>query len=694
MTAPGPRHVASLLEVLPTLDCARLSRWGAWLATALPGGARLLVAGNGGSAAQAQHLSAELVGRFSADRQALSALALHADTSAMTAVGNDFGFAETFARQVRAHGRPGDILVALSTSGTSENVRRAVRAAAEVGMTTWALTGPGPNPLAQACDDYVAVSGGSVATIQECHLVAIHLICAAVDDLLSPAADTSPAAGRDSPAAVPPVPAPAAPLPPAPAPARPAPGPRPADRPALTRRSPARLVIVGDALLDTEITGETSRISPEAPVPVVGAPRQAERPGGAGMAALLAAGDGHQVTLITALGTDEAARTVTDRLAEAGVRIINLGTPAPTAVKTRIRSRGQTMLMLDHATEPPSPGPLPDEGRAAIRSASAVLVSDYGRGVAAAADVRRALSEALGGARVVWDPHPRGPAPVSGVTAVTPNSREALHFAPDAAAEGLDADIGRGRRLLRAWDVGHVVITRGAEGAVVVSDDAAPPLVIPAPSAVTGDSCGAGDRFAVALTAALAAGSLPLAAATGAVRAASQFVAAMAAGAGRGPDGPRDGEDATAFAARVRAAGGTVVAAGGCFDLLHRGHVTLLQQARKLGDCLVVCLNSDASVTRLKGPGRPLVTAADRAAVLEALSCVDRVIVFGEDTPEQVLGRLRPHVYVKGGDYALADLPERAVIERDGGHVVFLPYLDGRSSTALVNRAAGQGSRC
>jgi rfaE bifunctional protein nucleotidyltransferase chain/domain len=142
-----------------------------------------------------------------------------------------------------------------------------------------------------------------------------------------------------------------------------------------------------------------------------------------------------------------------------------------------------------------------------------------------------------------------------------------------------------------------------------------------------------------------------------------------------------------ALLARVRRSGGTVVATGGCFDLLHPGHVATLRAARGLGDCLVVCINSDDSVRRLKGPSRPLVTAADRARVLEALEFVDAVVVFEEDTPAEILDRLRPDVWAKGGDYAGADLPEAAVLRRWGGQAVVLPYLDGHSTTALVERS-------
>jgi rfaE bifunctional protein nucleotidyltransferase chain/domain len=144
-------------------------------------------------------------------------------------------------------------------------------------------------------------------------------------------------------------------------------------------------------------------------------------------------------------------------------------------------------------------------------------------------------------------------------------------------------------------------------------------------------------------------------------------------------------------AARVRAAGGTVVATGGCFDLLHAGHVRLLDAARALGDCLIVCLNSDDSVRRLKGPDRPVVGEDDRAAVLAGLASVDAVAVFAEDDPRAVLRVLRPHVWVKGGDYALGDLPERSVLEGWGGRAVTVPYVAGRSTTRMIERTVAGG---
>jgi D-sedoheptulose 7-phosphate isomerase len=179
-------HMRSLADAIDRVgpEADRLTMWGRQLADVLTRGGRLLACGNGGSAAEAQHLTAELVGRFREERKPMSAIALHADTSALTAIGNDYGIDEIFARGVRAHGRPGDVLISLSTSGTSSNVLAAVKAAHEEGLTTWALTGPAPNPLAAMCDDAVCVDANSTATVQEIHLLLVHALCIAVDGVL------------------------------------------------------------------------------------------------------------------------------------------------------------------------------------------------------------------------------------------------------------------------------------------------------------------------------------------------------------------------------------------------------------------------------------------------------------------------------------------------------------------------------
>lgn len=447
-----------------------------------------------------------------------------------------------------------------------------------------------------------------------------------------------------------------------------------------------RLVVVGDALLDRDLIGSVSRMAPDAPVPVVDVSSGTSRPGGAGLAALLAARDGRPVTLVTALGADPAGQEVADLLAGAGVEVIDMGLQGRTPEKVRAKAGDQPLLRLDYGGPPAAVGPLPDAGARAIAGAPAVLVADYGRGVTSEAAVRDALVALPTRRPMVWDPHPRGADPVPGVRVVTPNRAEA--GLPEDAT--LAAVTDRARRLAAQWSAAGVAVTLGARGAVLVEGDG-PPLAIPAPPAGRGDPCGAGDRFAATTAALLADGALPSEAVTAGVASASAFVAAGAAGGLRETvPRPDAGGDAFTLVERVRAAGGTVVATGGCFDLVHAGHVSVLEAARSLGDCLIVCLNSDASVRRLKGPGRPLQHQEDRARVLQALGCVDGLVIFDEDTPEAVLNRLRPDVWAKGADYALGNLPEAALLATWGGQAVVLPYLEGRSTTRLLQEVTAR----
>ncbi|MEV5388228.1 PfkB family carbohydrate kinase [Streptomyces sp. NPDC052721] len=459
--------------------------------------------------------------------------------------------------------------------------------------------------------------------------------------------------------------------------------------------SPTPLVVVGDALLDHDLCGRAERLAPDAPVPVVHGTRRSSRPGGAALAACLAAADGRPVTLVTALGADAASDTLRELLA-GRVGLVEVPLEGTLSSKTRVLAGDRPLLRLDDG-----------EGRAreatqeavsTIAAARGVLVADYGRGTA---DVLRdALTHTA--APVVWDPHVRGRPPVPGVRLATPSAQEARAFArrlDDAEpgdAAGLRTAARDARALVRAWRAQAVAVTLGERGALLSHGET--PLLVPTPAAATGDPCGAGDRFAAAAAGRLADGALTEAAVQAAVHAATRYVAEGGARAVAVPDQPETAEEAPGdgdttaaavrTAARVRAAGGTVVAAGGCFDLLHAGHVALLQAARRAGDCLVVCVNSDASVRRRKGDGRPLVPAADRVRVLRALECVDAVAVFDEDTPERILGELRPHIWAKGGDYARTRLPEQPLVESWGGQVLLLPYLDGRSTTGLARRAA------
>ena len=488
------------------------------------------------------------------------------------------------------------------------------------------------------------------------------------------------------------------------------------------------LVVVGDTLLDVDLHGTVGRVAPDAPVPVVDCQRERHRAGGAGLAAVLAAGfgtglGGADVVLITALGQDRLGAKLRDLLGR-HVQVIPLPLDGGTPCKIRVHASGQPVVRLDAGDGRAHHGQAGPEAERALRQAGAVLVADYGRGVAAHPALTAVLSRLAATRPVVWDPHPAGGRPLPGSRLVTPSQGEARVFAAaldgcrdgtastglagtglagtGLAGTGLASAARDAAALSRTWG-SAVAVTLGEGGALLHTGEAVP-LLAPA-EAIHGphDACGAGDCFAAAAARVLRSGGLLSEAVTEAVRQATDFVRQGGASASPGATIPRDtsqvravpspdaGDDADAGAwrmvAEVRARGGRIVATGGCFDLLHAGHVGLLREARKLGDCLVVCLNSDASVRALKGPGRPLVPAEDRARILAALECVDAVVVFGEQTPAAVLERLRPDVWVKGGDYAPDDLTEAPVVRRHGGEVVLLPYLIRHSTTDLVTAA-------
>ncbi|MFI7601640.1 PfkB family carbohydrate kinase [Actinoplanes sp. NPDC049681] len=459
------------------------------------------------------------------------------------------------------------------------------------------------------------------------------------------------------------------------------------------------LVVVGDTLLDRDVDGAVSRVAPDAPAPVLDERSVSDRPGGAGLAALLAAGQDHDVALVTALADDPAGARLSELLTAAGIEVYALPMPGATPEKIRLRAGGQVLVRLDRGGEPVPPGAAPEAALEVLRHATAILVSDYGRGVARHPELRRALEAAK--APIVWDPHPAGPAPVPNVRLVTPNQAEVRKLTGDAGGGSMLSTVQRaGHQLRQRWRAGAVVVTVGAAGAVLCHNGPTP-LVVPAPQDADGDTCGAGDRFASTAALALARGALVSEAVQEAVAAATAYVAAGGVTAALAPGEPAaeperiGAAEAGKLVADVRARGGTVVATGGCFDLLHIGHLATLQAARKLGDCLVVCLNSDRSVSALKGPDRPLTRQADRARLLAALDCVDAVVVFDEPTPEAVLTWLRPDVWVKGGDYADGgpDLPEAELVHRWGGQTVIVPYLDGRSTTKTIAAAQAAASR-
>jgi D-beta-D-heptose 7-phosphate kinase/D-beta-D-heptose 1-phosphate adenosyltransferase len=450
-----------------------------------------------------------------------------------------------------------------------------------------------------------------------------------------------------------------------------------------------RIVVIGDAMLDRDLEGRTERIAPDAPVPVFDVQEIRDSPGGAGLTALLCAAADVEVLLIAPIADDQAGARLSEQLGSR-IEVLALAHRGGTRVKTRVRSGGQCLLRVDEGGPGVPIDPPLDLIRAALASADVVLVSDYGGGTTSDPGIREMLTEFAVHGPVVWDPHPRGGGPVPGVTLVTPNLAEALDASagvgtPDALATG----------LRRQWRARSVCVTVGPNGAYLALSGSEA-MFVPAPAVSEGDPCGAGDRFTASAAICLAHGAVLSEAVVQAVAEASAWVGAGGAAAFRarereradpGAEPSRAEGTVEELIAAVRARRGQVVATGGCFDILHVGHIACLEAARKAGDALIVLLNSDDSVRRLKGPERPAVPAPERARVLRALQSVDAVVVFEEDDPRAALERLRPDVWAKGGDYGGAELPEAELVRSWGGRVLLLPYLDGRSTTAILEQS-------
>ena len=455
---------------------------------------------------------------------------------------------------------------------------------------------------------------------------------------------------------------------------------------------PHRLVVVGDVVLDRDVVGSVERLCPEAPAPVLDLDDTLEGPGAAGLAAVLCLAPDLEVTLVAPLGSDAEGKQLTHLLEAAGVSVAAMDQDGPTRTKTRVLAKGRLLLRIDQGGPARPTGNLGRAARAALEEADAVRVSDYGAGTAAHPELRELLSvlATRGGPTLCWDPHPRGTAPVPHVDLVTPNlveARQALALSgapaqPPVERAGADA---MADRLRAQWQAAAVAVTAAEQGAWL-SSGADGALFVPT-TPVDEDSCGAGDQFAASTVRELVRGRLLSEAVAQGVADATAWVASGGAAAHRRRldqartwHGPRALAAAPLTAPRPR----TLVATGGCFDVLHAGHVATIEAARCLGDRLVVVLNSDASVRRLKGPGRPVHRAEDRAAVLSALAAVDEVVVFDEDDPRAVLDRLRPDIWAKGGDYDADALVESDLVRSWGGRVVLLPYLAGRSTTAVL----------
>lgn len=480
-------------------------------------------------------------------------------------------------------------------------------------------------------------------------------------------------------------------------------------RPLIDAFADLDVLVVGDALLDRWLHGSSTRLCREAPVPVVDLGEQLDVPGGAANAAVNLAALGARVTLLAVVGDDPEGRALCAAASAAGVETgdVVVDPDRRTAVKHRLTADGQLLLRFDQG----SVGPLAHDAERAVLErlagllprVDAVLVSDYDSGIRTDG-VRRLLA----GWRVSTSDRPRvctvdarDPETWREVrpTAVTPNHEEAarvlaLPTAPRATNRA-EAVTVHGARLLERLGADIVAVTLDRDGAVVL-ERGQPTYRTYATPVDTARATGCGDTYMAALTLALAAGGGTVAAAELASTAAAVVVrkpgTAVCTAAELRADDPAGvkrlgGPEALAAAVGAhRLEGRRIVFTNGCFDLLHRGHVTYLSRSKALGDVLVVAVNDDESVARLKGPSRPINPVADRLEVLAALSCVDHVVAFGEDSPTALLRAACPDVYAKGGDYTRATLPEAPLVEELGGTVAFLDYLDDRSTTGMIER--------
>lgn len=466
----------------------------------------------------------------------------------------------------------------------------------------------------------------------------------------------------------------------------------------VPRFDKARVLIAGDVMLDRYWSGEALRISPEAPVPVVTVRHSEARPGGAANVALNIAALGAAAALVGITGADEAADELASRLAAVGIACHFTRLAGwQTITKLRVMSRHQQLMRLDFEAPvlPANDSGLLDAVCRLLPETHVLVLSDYAKGTLAEAP--RLIREARRAGKVVMvDPKGSDFGRYAGATVLTPNLREFEAVAGSSASERELAD--RARALAVQHGLDALLVTRGEQGMTLIPREA-PVLHLPARAREVFDVTGAGDTVIGVLAAAFASGCSLAEAARLANLAAGIVVGKLGTAVlgapelrfavqreQRGERGVLGLEQLLDAIAGVRARGERVVMTNGCFDIIHAGHVGYLEQARALGDRLVVAVNSDASVARLKGAGRPVNPLDRRMAVLAALESVDWVLPFDEDTPETLLRSLRPDILVKGGDYARDEVFGREIVEAYGGEVRVLDLVDDCSTSAIVAR--------
>ncbi len=470
----------------------------------------------------------------------------------------------------------------------------------------------------------------------------------------------------------------------------------------MPRFDKSQVLVIGDVMLDRYWHGGTSRISPEAPVPVVKVGQVEDRAGGAGNVALNIAALGSGASLISVIGNDEAGESLRLRLGAAGVHTdFQVSANKPTITKLRVISRHQQLLRMDFEElfSVEDSVEFTVKAEALIPLMGAVVLSDYAKGSLQDAQALIAIARKFN-VPVLVDPKGTDFERYSGASLLTPNLVE--FEAVVGVCRNESELVQKGTDLMRSLSLQSLLITRGENGMTLLRPDQ-PELHLPARAREVFDVTGAGDTVISVLAASLAAGEdLPQAVAL-ANLAASIVVAKLGTATVSGPElrraihaeqgserGVMTQDQLLTVLEDARAHGEKIVFTNGCFDIIHAGHVGYLEDTRALGDRLVVAINSDASVTRLKGEGRPINPVDRRMAVLAGLEAVDWVVSFEEDTPEQLLAAVKPDVLVKGGDYTEDQVVGWEIVKAYGGEVKVLSFFDDCSTTAIVNKIRKQ----
>ena len=467
----------------------------------------------------------------------------------------------------------------------------------------------------------------------------------------------------------------------------------------MPRFNHTRVLVLGDIMLDRYWEGPTARISPEAPVPVVRVDHITDRPGGAGNVALNIAALGTAARLAGYSGDDEMADSLQDMLTGAGVDcVLTRLSGRATTTKLRVVSRNQQLIRLDfeQPAGPPAHPALADSLSALLEDCDVLVLSDYAKGALSDPGALVALARSRQ-IPVLVDPKGGDFGRYRGATLLTPNLQELEAVVGPCPTEA--ELVSRGEQLMAELELEALLVTRGEHGMTLLRPGQEE-LHMPARAREVFDVTGAGDTVIAVLAAAVAAGAGLAQGAALANIAAGIVVGKLGTAAVSAPElrravqedqgsgrGVLSLEQLQVAVADARSQGERVVFTNGCFDIIHAGHVAYLEQARKLGERLVVAVNSDDSVRRLKGKGRPINPADRRMAVLAGLESVDWVVSFAADTPCELLRILQPHVLVKGGDYAgKQGVVGWEIVEAYGGEVQVLDFVDDVSTTAIVSR--------